>query len=252
MELTDMKDLLLTLVEINERTINKNIASKIDTLLEHQPKKNRSEQINEVMSALAKAQGEMLTAGLDAKNPYYKSNYADLASVVRASRPSLTRNGLAVSQSTIPMDDGGTILETILAHCSGQWLSSSIRLVPPKNDPQTFASYMSYHKRYQYAALIGVVAANEDDDGETAMDKPRKELGKPALESYKPKEMEYETINKEQLKELHWHLENMPDLAEDILERMHIQTLADMPKEKYHVSIKRILEIKRERETIVK
>src|SRR5271170_773684 len=57
---------------------------------------NRSSECNKLFEALAKAQSEMLIADRDSNNPYFKSKYADLASITRASRPSLTKHGLSV------------------------------------------------------------------------------------------------------------------------------------------------------------
>ena len=42
---------------------------------------NRSESINELAAALAKAQAVMAGASKDNINPHFKSKYADLASV---------------------------------------------------------------------------------------------------------------------------------------------------------------------------
>src|SRR5258706_10071175 len=64
----------------------------------------RSEDINELATALAKAQGEYTIAGLNRQNPYFKSKYADLASVVNAARPALTKYGLSVVQNILAHD----------------------------------------------------------------------------------------------------------------------------------------------------
>ena len=67
---------------------------------------NRSEGINELAAALAKAQGEIKGAKKDESNPFYKSKYADLASVWEAIRDPLSKNSLAVIQGTIPNLEG--------------------------------------------------------------------------------------------------------------------------------------------------
>ena len=77
---------------------------------------HRSKDLNELFSAMAKAQSEMKIAGTDSENPYFKSRYADLATLVKASRPSLTKFGLSVIQQVLPNDDGQMILHTILGH----------------------------------------------------------------------------------------------------------------------------------------
>ena len=58
-----------------------------------------SDQIDQLATALAKAQGEFDTAGKNQKNPFFKSNYADFEAVVEASRPALSKYGLSVFQS---------------------------------------------------------------------------------------------------------------------------------------------------------
>lgn len=204
----------------------------------------QSTELNELNSALAKAQAEMQVAGLNSENPYFKSKYADLSQVVKASRASLSKNGLAVIQQMQINEDGQNILHTKLVHSSGQWVESRMRIVPPKNDIQTIGSYITYLRRYSYAAICGVVASNEDDDGEIAMVEARQIIAKGPSNKYNPKDQSYETITKEQLEEMEYELTNCPDLAEEIMDKMKIQSLADLPKTKYSVSLKRIREIK--------
>ncbi len=59
----------------------------------------RSESIAELAKALAKAQGEMKGALRDSQNPYFKSTYADLASVWDAIKEPFTKNGLSFVQA---------------------------------------------------------------------------------------------------------------------------------------------------------
>lgn len=130
-----------------------------------------TEQLNELFTALAKAQGTMKPAKKESENPYFKSSYADFNSVVEASRQALTTNGLAMIQRILPNGDGISYLATRLCHISGQWIESKMPIVPPKADIQSLGSYITYLKRYAYAAMVGVVT--EDDDGEKAMENTR-------------------------------------------------------------------------------
>ncbi len=206
---------------------------------------SKAEGLNELFAALAKAQSEMKTASLDSENPYFKSKYADLASIVNASRPALTKNGLSVIQQILPNDDGQNILHTILCHSSGQWIESRMRILPSKPDVQALISYVTYIRRAAYAALIGVVTG-DDDDGEQAVHADRTVAAKGVAinTKYNPKEESYESISKDQLDEMEYELAEYPDIAEQILEGMKIQSISDLPKSKYAVSIKRIREIK--------
>ena len=58
------------------------------------------------------------------------------------------------------------------------------------------------------------------------------------------KKESFEAITREQIEELEYELAEYPDLAESILDGLRIQSLADMPKSQYGVSIRRIREIK--------
>ena len=57
-----------------------------------------------IATALLKAQKQMGTAKKDAKNPFFKSNYADLNSIREACMPSLNDNGIVVLQPTAFID----------------------------------------------------------------------------------------------------------------------------------------------------
>jgi len=137
-----------------------------------------SEQINELAAALAKAQGEMSGAVKDATNPFFKSSYADLASVIEASRSALSKHGLAVIQS--PSAEGTTVsLDTLLVHSSGQWVRGTMTMTAKDDSPQALGSCVSYAKRYALQAFVGV--ASVDDDGEAAQgrSKPQAQTAAP-------------------------------------------------------------------------
>ena len=128
---------------------------------------SQSEQINELASALSKAQGEMQAAIKDSVNPFFKSKYADLGSVWESCRPVLGKNGLCVIQTTEMLNEK-IVMVTTLAHSSGQWIKSYLPLNPAKNDSQGVGSAITYLRRYSLSAIVGVVC-DDDDDAEGAM-----------------------------------------------------------------------------------
>lgn len=209
------------------------------------PEANSSVEIKELATALAKAQAEFAVAGENKNNPYFKSAYADLMSVVQASRPALTKNGLSVMQMIIDADDGKWLI-TKMMHTSGEWVHSKVRIVPAKNDVQSISSTITYMKRVCYVALVGVVVGDEDDDGEAAVATSRDTFAKGvALNTkYNPKDEAPEVITSEQMDELNYELAEYPDIAEMILEGLKLQNLADLPKNRYHAAMKRVREIK--------
>lgn len=101
----------------------------------------------------------------DSTNPHFKSKYADLTSVWEACRDALTKNGLSVSQVT-DFEGEATFIRTILLHSSGEMLEGKYPLRPVQNTPQGMGSAISYARRYALAAMVGVVA--DDDDGNAA------------------------------------------------------------------------------------
>lgn len=127
----------------------------------------KSESIAKLAAALVKAQSQMGNAVKDSKNPYFKSKYADLNSIREASLPALNANGISVIQPTV-YADGKSLVETILLHESGEWISGFTEIVAAKaNDPQATGSGISYARRYGLQSMLNVGA--EDDDSETAM-----------------------------------------------------------------------------------
>lgn len=210
----------------------------------------QSDDLNELATALAKAQAEIEVAGRKETNPFFKSKYADLAELIKVSRPALTKNGLAVMQQITTDMDAMTWLHTLLVHTSGQWIETRMRVIPVKNDVQSFGSCITYLRRYCYAALINIAVADEDDDGEAAVYENRTVVAKgTALNTkYNPKENVQETITKEQREELEYELTNYPDIAEMIMDGFKIRSIADMPKGKFMAAVNRVREIKLARE----
>jgi hypothetical protein len=143
----------------------------------------RSENINELAAALAKAQGQMSPAKKDTKG-VHNSKYADLASCWEAIRKPFADNGLAIMQAPIPTEGTFVSIETILVHSSGQWQSSILTMVPVKNDPQGIGSCLTYARRYALSAMTGVCP--EDDDGETATYSKDKLKSQEELGNYMP------------------------------------------------------------------
>lgn len=124
------------------------------------------ENINELAAALNAFQAEVVTVGKDKSNPFFKSKYADLASIMLQSQPVLTKHGLSVVQ--LPSNlDGRPALTTIVMHKSGQSVQATIPLILAKDDPQGVGSAITYMRRYGYAAALQIVI-DEDDDGNKA------------------------------------------------------------------------------------
>ena len=71
---------------------------------------NRSESISKLLTSLIKAQSEMGNAIKDSKNPFFKSNYADLNALRAEALPLLFRNGIYF----IPQSGNVRIIKVVL------------------------------------------------------------------------------------------------------------------------------------------
>ena len=127
---------------------------------------NSSEKINELATALCKAQAAMGGAVKDSANPFFKSSYADLTSVIKAIKQPFADNDLSYTQFPVS-DENGIGVVTRLMHNSGQWMELGYTLPIVKKDPQAAGSAITYARRYALQSMAGIPTA--DDDSESAV-----------------------------------------------------------------------------------
>jgi hypothetical protein len=142
----------------------------------------QSDQINELISALSKAQAEIESAVYDKKNPHFKNNYSSYDAIREACRLPLAKNNLAITH-LLDMQENKRVLITQLSHSSGQWMRSFVTMPQEKETPQAMGSAITYSKRYALSAFLAI-GSDEDDDGEKA-ETPYKEENKPITEAQK-------------------------------------------------------------------
>jgi hypothetical protein len=119
--------------------------------------------MQQLATALVKAQKAFGPALKTNTNPHFKSKYADLSACVEAVIDALHANGIALIQRNVPTESG-VCIETVFVHESGEMLSSGPLHVPAaKQDPQGYGSALTYARRYSLMAACGI--APEDDDG---------------------------------------------------------------------------------------
>lgn len=138
----------------------------------NEPVISMSPNVSAVAKALIAAKGNMGPLIKGANNPFFKSKYADLGSVIEVSEQALLDQGIVTIQGA--GGDGETItVETLLLHTSGEWIRSALSLKPAKaNDPQAAGSAVTYARRYSLQAMCNLAA--EDDDGNAASKAPAK------------------------------------------------------------------------------
>lgn len=136
----------------------------------------KSESITKVAAAMAKAQKEVGKAHKDKENPAFtrgtnRSMYANLESVWDACVSALSQNELSIIQMPCDSGEGRAGIETMLLHSSGEYIASKFSTRITKDDAQGLGSAITYLRRYSLAAMVGVVAT-EDDDGNAASAPP--------------------------------------------------------------------------------
>lgn len=134
----------------------------------------RSADIGKLAGALAKAQGAFDSIGRTREvivsmktGGSYKFAYAPLDEVLRAVRPALSANGLALVQTIADGEGGKRTMTTTVLHESGEFISSTTTLPGQASTAQEFGSQITYMRRYAIVTILGVVA-EEDDDGNGA------------------------------------------------------------------------------------
>jgi hypothetical protein len=142
----------------------------------------RSEQINELIAALAKARPHFKSIPKAATNKYGGYDYATLEDILEAITPALAEQGLVPYFDTAYDDDHHeTGVETYLFHTSGQWISTLIWLGTPEVEtkantalsvPQRIGVALTYGRKYGICMVAAVQPGGEDDDAQSDLSKP--------------------------------------------------------------------------------
>ena len=134
---------------------------------------HRSSESIGIPAALARAQGELinpeksLTATI--RSPFPRETdrtfrYASLSSGLEIVRKALGKHEIATVQTTAIDHDAGLIrLTTVLAHSSGEWVSSDWPVCPVTETaaPHKMGAALTYARRFSLFTLVGI--AGEDD-----------------------------------------------------------------------------------------
>jgi hypothetical protein len=152
-----------------------------------------SESIATIAAALAKAQAQMINPEKSLvatiRSPFPREpdrtfRYAPLSSGLDIVRKSLGQHEIATIQTTgIDKGTGILLLTTVLAHSSGEWISSEWPVCPiaDMTSAQRMGAALTYARRYALFTLVGI--AGEDDlDAPDLNVKPKDNSGPPRSE----------------------------------------------------------------------
>lgn len=207
----------------------------------------RSDEINHLMLALAKAQGSYKK--LVPNQPSTGGKFANLSAILESVRESLAANGLGFYQYIDLLDEGAgaSLLKTMLGHESGQYISSCARIVNGKTFRET-CNVIEGHRRLNALLLLGLAPSDNDpmmfdDNGVEQLDQMILEnMKKPGS---KKERIPGDTISKEQYEDLMVELSGFEDIAKGIQEFYAVTTIADLPRSEYHLTLSKIRKIKK-------
>lgn len=156
---------------------------------------------NNLFKKILKAKKEINAITKDSKNPFFKSNYFDINSLLKEVEPVLQKYDLLLLQPI----QAEWVKSEIIDIETGEKVSSEMHL-PSITDPQKIGSAVTYYRRYTLQSLLGLQA--EDDDGNNA---------KPIKPKQQVKPVELEPITKADIdklklpaniKHIDWYLKN--------------------------------------------
>lgn len=130
-------------------------------------KKGLLEMKIDINYALLKMKSEIGVLTKDSTNPFFKSKYMDLPTLLSVLDPLFDKWGLLLLQ---PIQEGRVYTRIILVQ-TGEHVESYMDLIDTIKDPQKIGSSITYFRRYTLESLLGLRA--EDDDGNGAA-KPSK------------------------------------------------------------------------------
>lgn len=151
----------------------------------------RSPSITNLTQGIAKFHAMVGRISKDAKNPFFKSNYASLPHIIDEITEPLEKAGLVLM--SFPDGDGMT---TILAHAeTGEYMAATYHLQSVRqNDPQAYGSAISYFRRYAISSILNLRIS--DDDAEAAMKYVRQQPQVSAPTKVAPTEEQFASIVK--------------------------------------------------------
>lgn len=121
---------------------------------------DKLEQLPNALLEFHKKVGKIIKSD---NNPFFKSKYASLATILDVITEPLTECGLVIVQ----FPTGLYQLTTRLQHVSGEYMESTYEMQPVKHSPQDAGSVITYQRRYAIGAILNL-NIDEDDDGNKA------------------------------------------------------------------------------------
>lgn len=126
-----------------------------------------STTFKEMIPDLIKAQALIKPILKKGENPHFHSDYAEYKDVVEEVKRVLNENSMWLSHPCHIVESGALVMETVVVHTSGEWISNELPVINKAGTDQGLGSSLTYTKRYSLEALMGI-STTGDDDGNAA------------------------------------------------------------------------------------
>lgn len=132
----------------------------------------RSDNIGNLIGALAEAQSNFGEISRNGVNPEFESDYPTLAHEIRQTAAALAGQGIKVLQFPEVVRGRGIKVSTMIAHKSGEFLAFDLWMPAERPedgsfDCQSIGSALKYARRYSYESAL-CIDGSKDDDGNAA------------------------------------------------------------------------------------
>lgn len=117
-----------------------------------------------IYNKIAALKADIMPLTKDKTNPFHKSQYFDINSILEHLEPLMQKHGLLLTQPII----NGCVVSRIIDLEGTEVDESSLKL-PESADPQKIGSCITYYRRYTIQSQLGL--QGEDDDANKASGK---------------------------------------------------------------------------------
>ena len=123
--------------------------------------------MNKIYTTLLEVQKEIGAIKKDSENPFFKSMYFDINSLLGVVKPILNNHGLLLLQG-LSHSDSRLLLDTQIVEVESGEKVSAVAILPDGLDAQKQGSAITYFRRYAIVSLLALEA--EDDDANSVSD----------------------------------------------------------------------------------
>ncbi|MDW0069306.1 ERF family protein [Clostridioides difficile] len=170
-------------MEVKEKTMNDGFKKVVNEEIKMYISNLYSDRIDglkesdsqiEITKALIAFHLDIESIPKDNTNPFFRSKYANLDTILKAVNPLLAKHDLILMQSAEDAGNDKVYIKTKLKHSSGEYIeSNSAPFKPAKtNDIQARGALETYLRRYAVQSVLAL-SFEEDDDGNSLTNKSK-------------------------------------------------------------------------------